>query len=195
MEIATHIEGIALEQTKTLKEKRCANNIGKTRVRAPRQGTNIQLDDALFGDIDPKTTRKKEQACFRGMANMSIAGYTQREIATAFGRTEGNVSEILRQPFMREYMIEQQQEGAEDFRESIKAMGQAALLRVVSVSETATQEAVKLKANEYIVNRWLGMPTQPIEEVTKPVEKRTDEELLSAVGNLLNERALALDPT
>jgi len=71
-------------------------------------------------------------------------------------------------------------------------MGQAALLRVVEVSTTATQEAVKLKANEYIVNRWLGMPTQPIEEVAKPVEKRTDEELLSAVGSLLSERAAPL---
>jgi len=186
MEIATHIEGIGQGNNPN------SHNIGKTRVRKPHQCVNIRLNDALFNDNDPSVFLKKEQACFRGMANMSIAGYTIKEIAKAFNRSEGSVSDILRQPFVREYMIAQQQDGAEDFRESIKAMGQAALLRVVEVSTTATQEAVKLKANEYIVNRWLGMPTQPIEEVAKPVEKRTDEELLSAVGSLLSERAAPL---
>ena len=154
--------------------------------KTPNQGVNNHLPDALFNDTDTTTPRKREKLIHRVMANMHVAGFNHKEIAAATGYGEAAVSDILKTPAIREYMLAETRSTADDFRTEIILSGKAAFARANAIAESAKSEAVRLDANKYIINRWLGMPTQPVEQVGKAAEKKTDAELLESVGSLLD---------
>ena len=151
------------------------------------QGVNNHLDDGYFGDIDtqPGQMRKKEKPVHRLMAFMAANGYNHKEISEATGQTTASVSNVLRQPFMRALMQATQRDMEGDFRKEVVEKGQAAFARVVELSESARSEAVKADLDKYLINRYLGMPSQPIEQIGKPAADMTDDELKMAVGDLL----------
>jgi FixJ family two-component response regulator len=163
----------------------------------PPEGVNSSFPDCLFGATDPNRYNKREKMVHRQMASMCIAGFTNREIAKAFDYSEAGVSDILKQPYQQQWMLGQIKENAEDFRLEIAIRAKAAYVRIEKLAESAASESVRGDMNKYLVNRWLGMPTQPVETVGKPPEKKSDAELLSELNGVLSEknRMPALEPT
>ena len=153
------------------------------------EGVNNHLPDALVLDTDTLHPRLREKVIHRQMANMCVAGFNNVEIGKAFDYTPAGVAEVLKTPFIREYMLRESREAADDFRATIIMEGKKAFDRAVAISADAKSEAVRLDANKYIINRWLGMPTQPVEQVGKPAERKTDDELLKDLSGVLGERA------
>lgn len=120
---------------------------------------------------------KKEAARHRAMCSMSIAGFTNKEIAAAFCCTAASVGIVLNQPRSQEFMRAETQLMGEDFRERIVAEGQAAFARIV---ERATDDlvpvAIKQKDDHALVDRWLGKAVQPITTGVKaPTEMSLEE--------------------
>lgn len=163
--------------------------IGQIKTRECREnGVNSTLPMAFHGAIDAPVQIKRERAKHRLMAEMSINGHTQIEIAKFFEIAPSSVSSVLRQPYIQTYMQERLQDVGDDFREQIVAQGKAAFARIVDLSETARSEQVKLSANEKLLDRYLGKAVQPIEQINKPIEQQTNEELLEGVKAVLKER-------
>jgi len=119
------------------------------------------------------------------MAQMSIAGYDQKEIAEKLGFSPLAVSDVLKQPHIQAYMIEQLDESQDNFREQIIAEGKAAFARTVDLAKNSSSEKIQADLNKYLVDRFLGRAVQPIENITQPVESMSDDELRKALPELL----------
>ena len=144
---------------------------------------NAEHEDALHGDPDPTVPIKREQLRHRVVCELAMQGISNEDIATRTGYTAARVSEILRQPYNRERMLAKVNQESFDLREYLIKEGRRSLINIVDIanSETAKTETV-LKANETIVDRWLGKAVQPIEVADKPSETLSDEELDKIVG-------------
>ena len=145
---------------------------------------------------DPKFFRKKELARHLAIAQMSVAGYTQAEIARGMGIHPATVCDLLKQPHIQVYMKEQVDEFGDNMQQQIIAEGKAAFARAVELAINAPSDKIKADLNKYLIDRYLGRAVQPIENISKPVEDMSDEELRKALPALLQQssRAPSLDP-
>lgn len=133
---------------------------------------------------------QKERPRHRLVAQLSMNGYDNKEIAAIVGYTECSIHNILRQPWLSAYMAQELQDKGDEMRETIMMEAKAAFAREVDLSQTAKSESVRHQANTYLVDRYLGKPTQPIEEINKKPMDMTDEELKQALPSLLRQDAL-----
>ena len=154
------------------------------------------VNNTFKGVSDPSVFRKKEQARHLAIAQMSIAGYTNIEIAKGMGLNPMTVCDLLRQPYVQVYMKEQAMEFGDNMQQQIIAEGKAAFARAVKLATNAPSDKIKADLNKYLIDRYLGRAVQPIENISKPVEDMSDEELRKALPALLKEssRAPSLDP-
>lgn len=148
--------------------------------RTPAQGVNIKLPDAFYNDIDPAKGQmhKRERPAHRLMIMMAANGATIKEIAEKLELSATNVSNVLRQPWAREKLQNFMKENAEEsLQDILKGAAAPALKRIIAIAETSEDEAVKLRANQDITDRFLGKASQKVitEDVTP--EKLSDEEL------------------
>lgn len=119
---------------------------------------------------------RTEKPWHRMAAHLAAGGYmSQREIADACGKSEGAVSELYKQRWFRQQVADLI--NSKDLTGSTDAMLRAAapgaILRIVDMAETATNEGVKLRANQDLLDRALGKA--PI-NFTQKVSKMTPEE-------------------
>lgn len=162
---------------------------------AKHSGQNAVLEDALFNDIEPKYRVEKETLLHRRMSDMATQGYTIREIASFLDRSEECVSNILRQPFNRQRMIEQMQKNvADEMKAFLEAEVMPSLKRIQTIAKsaekenaTASEKSVALAANQELVNRFCGKPTQLFKEEKVDVSKATDAALEKQVKEILQE--------
>jgi hypothetical protein len=155
-------------------------------------GVNAEMEDGFHNDTDPTFHRKRELPVHRLMIFMSANGWTNREIAEKVGQTEHNVSQVLRQPWARQRIVAIQREAGEGESAQLFRNGAtAAYERIMKIAEHAVLESERLKANMYLVNRFYGQPTQPIEQVGKKPEELTTDELQAQLAGLLGENASA----
>lgn len=141
-------------------------------------GINSQLDKAFYGEFDPFFTHKRERPIHRVMADMHVAGSNVTEIAEATGYSRQAVCNILRQPFAHQRMIEKiENDVQQEIKNLLEKAAPAALERVIDISERASSEQVRLAANNAILDRFLGKPTQPISTSVSDPKNLTNEEL------------------
>jgi hypothetical protein len=157
--------------------------------KPPRVGFNATLPNAFHGAIEPHSEVKRERAVHRRMCLMSMAGMEIGAIAKALDYCPMTVSNILRQPWAQMFMQSQLSEEAEEFRLKIIAEGQAAFCRIVDrASNELVSQSLRHDADKELLNRYLGKAVQPIEQIRKPVQEKTDEELLKSLQPLLSNQ-------
>jgi predicted transcriptional regulator len=139
---------------------------------------NAQHKDALHGDPDPTVRLKREQLRHRIVCELALQGISQTDIARRTGYTMARVSEILRQPYNRERLISKINQESFDLRQYLIEQGKQSLINIVDIANDPTvKRETALKANEAIVDRWLGKAVQPVQVADKPVEELSIKEL------------------
>jgi hypothetical protein len=151
-------------------------------------GVNSKLTDALHGDFDPRHFLSYEKPWHRTAINMSAAGYRNNEIAAAVERSPQSVATALKQPWAREYLINQAKKTVQDeIKAVLEAEAMPSIRMLVSVRDGATtKNADRLAASNALLDRFLGKPVQPMTTDAKPVDTMSDAELKAQV-----ERELA----
>jgi hypothetical protein len=164
------------------------NLIGKNAVGVDNQaranGDNAKLPGALNGDLDAKYLLGREKPWHRTVLQMASAGYTNREVSKFVGRSVDAVENTLRQPFAREFLINEAKKTVQD---EIKALLESEALpsirKLVSVRDgEGVRPSDVIQASNSILDRFLGKPTQPITTDAKPMAELSDEELRAQVS-------------
>ena len=105
-------------------------------------GENSELPEALFGDIDPVRKIQKEKPVHRTILNMSAAGYQDTEIAKAVGRSIQTVATVLRQPWGREYLINEAKKTVQDeIRAVLESEAVPSIRKLVECGTTRQRES------------------------------------------------------
>lgn len=151
-------------------------------------GPNSKLEGGLYNDIEPTYLIKKEKPEHRTILTMKARGYENHEIAEFMGRSTSMVSNTVRQPFAR---LQMNEIVAKTFDDEIKELLQAEVIPSVMTlaairDDPDAPKAVRSSNSQYLVDRWLGKPTQPIENKsdTEP-SQLTTKELESEVSKIL----------
>jgi hypothetical protein len=142
-------------------------------------GVNSKLEGALVGDLDPAYELTQEKPVHRTIINLAAAGYMNVEIAKIVGYSATMVANTLKQPWAREYLINEAKKTVQDEIKAVlesEALPSIRKLVTVRDSEKARPSDV-IQASNSLLDRFLGKPTQPITTEAKPVETQSDEEL------------------
>lgn len=158
--------------------------------KTPRSGVNVKLPEAFHNDIDPQITIKRENYRHRTMISLAEEGHTIKEIATIMEVSPINVSNVLRQPWARERMqfgIKQTLE--QSLREMRDKVVKQSLENVVAIANNESGKIkveTQLAANVKLLDRFLGTPTQHIQQVISgDPSQLTDEQLARLAAEAL----------
>jgi hypothetical protein len=146
-------------------------------------GVNSQLEGGLHGDLDAKQELKQEKHYHRTFLNMAAAGYLATEIAAFTGFNVTTVSNCLKQPWARQFLIKEAKKTVSDeIRELLEKEAIPSLKLLVEVRDNeAAKNADRISAGSQLLDRFLGKPTQPISNNVKPPSEMSDEELRTQV--------------
>ena len=150
-------------------------------------GKNSRLEDAFFNDVDPAKFWLREKPVHRKMAAMHAEGFTITEIAAATGYSWNAVSQIVRQPHAREYMINQVKQTVHDDMKAFleaEVLPSLEVLRDVRDNEKA-RSSDRIAASNSILDRFLGKPTQPIKNEERPATELSTDELERQVSRIV----------
>ena len=151
----------------------------------PANGTRIageingQLEGALFNDGDPQYFLDKETPKHRKMIDMHIAGYTNKEISELIGCTPNHVSNVVRQPWARAYIVKETKKTVqEEMRDFLEGEVMPTLLVVRAVRDNPeARTADRLSASAQLLDRFLGKPVQPMTTEQVDPSKLSSEDL------------------
>lgn len=150
-------------------------------------GENASLDNAFYNDSDSRLVYKREKPIHRQFIEHAIQGYNNREIARLFSTTVVTVSNILRQPWAREYMQSRMKENTQDeLAALLKSETLPSLKKLVSIRDAdSTPAAVVASVSNSILDRVLGKAAQPILNTNVDLDKLDDNELrrIAATGS------------
>jgi hypothetical protein len=140
---------------------------------------NALHEDGFFNDADPQYFIAKEKPEHRKILDMSLAGYTAKEIAAHVAVSAGHVCNVLRQPWARAYLIKQTKKTVQqEMREFLEAEVLPTLKVVVAVRDDEKARASdRLNASAQLLDRFLGKPVQPMTTETVDVKKLSSDEL------------------
>ena len=113
-------------------------------------------------------------------------------MATGFCRE--TVSQVVRQPHARDYIINEAKKTVQDeIREVLEKEALPSIKMLVEVrDDVLSKNGEKLQAANALLDRFLGKPTQPITTNTKPPSEMSDDELRKQVEQ---EIAASHEPT
>lgn len=143
-------------------------------------GENATLDYALHNDADAKAPRQKETPIHRRMVDLHLQGFNITEIAKLLGHTNSTVSNTLRQPWARQYMINtSRQDVMGEVQKLLKDEVLPSLNVLIEIRDNDTlHPAVRAGAANSLIERLLGKAAQPIISTkTNDLDKLSDAEL------------------
>lgn len=151
-------------------------------------GQQAQVEDGLKNPTRFGKEFIQEKPWQRFAAELAAAGRSITEIMQITGHCRTAVQNALAQPIAQKRIVETAKHNAQDeVKELLEKHGPAALRRVIELSEGSTDNPqVILKANQDILDRFLGKATQPICKVEKPASELTDDELQRDVESILS---------
>ncbi len=130
--------------------------------------------DALFNSKDPNWSILHESPRHRIIIFLKAQALSNRDIARRLDLTEAWVSNILRQPWARQRLVEEIREAGQDAVQGLLASAaEDSVLKIISVRDSATEPAVQLRAADSLLDRYLGKAVQRSEvkaEVTHMAE-------------------------
>lgn len=152
----------------------------------------------LYSDKDPNLAVLHEKPWHRAVVYLVIKGLTNREIAERFGKTEPWISQLTRQPWFKNRVVQELKEAGGDLVETIlQSQVIPSIEKVIELRDGANSEAIQMRAASEILDRFMGKPTQKIEQrvsgtykhATVSVEE-VDREL-----EMVNSQLKAIQPT
>lgn len=154
-------------------------------------GVNSAMPDAFTNDHDTSTEIKHEKHRHRLAVFMAIGGATPGDIAAKLGFSPSYVSRILHQPWARARMIDNMREATQgELTKLLTTAGFQSLKNLIVIAnDPMTKIEVRAKANQDIVDRWLGKATQPIVHAQAPPQELTEEELDQRINERLTQRS------
>lgn len=152
-------------------------------------GVNSKLPNALFGDLDARHVLSYEKPWHRTAINMSAAGYRNNEIAAAVGRSSVSVATALRQPWARDYIINEAKKTVQDeIRAILEQQAVPSIQKLVEVRDSpVARHADVISASRELLDRFLGKPVQPMTTDAKPVAAMSDDELRAQIERELTK--------
>lgn len=149
-------------------------------------GINATLEEALVGDMDPTRILTKEKPVHRTMINMAAAGYQVVEIAKFTEHSVQTVSNVLKQPWARQYLIKEAKKTVQDeIKQLLQSEALPSIRKLVEIRDspmaTAADKSASKAAADSLLDRFLGKPVQPMTTDAKPVSELSDEELKAQV--------------
>ena len=144
---------------------------------------NAKRVEGFKNDADPKYLLGRERPWHRTVINMAAAGYMNVEISKAVGRDIGSVENTLRQPFAREYLINEAKKTVQDeIKAILESEAMPSIRKLVAVRDgEGVRSSDVLAASNSLLDRFLGKPVQPMTTDAKPVAQLSDEELRAQV--------------
>ena len=124
-------------------------------------------DDQDFGEIrplynalPPNIDIKHERIRHRMLAYLLANGRTQEQAAAEMGYTGPWVSQIARQPWFQELMLEEKtRSGRQAVDELIRGAAPGSVLTLMELRDSAESESVRFNASKELLNRYLGNTT------------------------------------
>lgn len=167
------------ERTQKLRER--GLSLGRATKEPFRTGLNAENENALHNDVDAKQIKKRETLADRRMADLSLQGFTIGEIATLLEVTRQTVSNTLRQPWARDYMIStSRQDIVKEVQDLLKKEVLPSLQTLIEVrDDPANNPATRAGAANSLIERLLGKAAQPIITTATDPTKLSDDELLN----------------
>lgn len=136
---------------------------------SPLAGSSIEAQasrnpDLLFNQKKPNLAVIHEKAEHRLAIILKARGMSQREIAHATGYTEAWVSQILRQPWARERLLEEiRKGGADETAALLHSAATDSVFKIIELRDTSSEDSVRLRAAQDLLDRHLGKATQRVE--------------------------------
>jgi lambda repressor-like predicted transcriptional regulator len=133
----------------------------------------------LHNARDPFYNIKREKAEHRVVCFLKAEGFTNKEIAEKTGLTTVTISNVLRQPWAQQQVLQIIHEnGGDAVRQLLVTTGLKAVQRlVVEMDNEEARPSERIVAADKILDRLYGKPNQPIEHRGDALGKMTDEEL------------------
>lgn len=152
-------------------------------------GFNAEQEEALWNDRDPAWINKTETPAHRRIAELSLQGFSVKEIAGLMGVTTLTVSNTLRQPHARMRIVKEAKRSVqEDLMEFLDAELMPNLQTLKSIRDDAQAKASdRISAAKELTDRRLGRTTQPFAQKDKSPMEMTPEELEAEVKELLSK--------
>lgn len=139
----------------------------------------------FFNAKDPNLAIKTETPKHRLICYLKAQGLSNKEIGLRVGSTASWVSQIVRQPWARKAIAEEMQIAGRDAIETIvAAAAEDSVYKLIELRDSDAPKNVQLAAANSLLDRYLGKPTQKIEqEVTKKTVDIKELETELAVAN------------
>jgi lambda repressor-like predicted transcriptional regulator len=127
-----------------------------------------ESEDALFETRRPNLVVLNEKPEHRLCIWLKVQGFSNREISERTGYTQPWLSQLFRQPWARQRIVsELQKAGKDSLQEILKASAEDSVYTLIELRDTAENESVRKSAASDLLDRFLGKPTQKIEQTSK----------------------------
>lgn len=161
----------------------------ENKQRFVRTANDVQPDDNA---LDPNLRLQNEQPHHRTIIMLFAQGLNTRQVfETLGGKYDENnrpisgtgqfsypwITQIRRQPWVRQRILKYQEEAGKPLIEdSIAAEASQSLQTIVELrDDPATPAAVRVRAAENLLDRYLGKPTQHVKTEVTTINQRLEE--------------------
>lgn len=133
----------------------------------PNRLHNDNVDDVL-GD-DPQDRRYREKPEHRLMAVLKAKGFSNKEIADYTGYSSTAVGHILRQPHVRQRILDEiKKAGGDELEKLIAGTAVDNVLTLIDIRDTTKDERLKANVSNTLLERYMGRPVQRVDQhITK----------------------------
>lgn len=139
----------------------------------------------FFNSKDPNLAILHEKPEHRMVILLKAMGKSNNEIAERTGFTFPWVSQILRQPWARQRLLEEiTKAGKDEMQELLKGASADSVHKLIKLRDSADSEQVQFAAASNLLDRFLGKPKQQIETTNKHTIVSGD---IEAVNNELRQ--------
>ena len=149
-----------------------------------KEADYFESEDALFNDRTPNLALKSESPIHRLMIYLKSTGLSNKEIGERLNKSPSWISQVLRQPWARQRLVEEIRIAGRDTLQGILA-GQAedSVWTLVEVRDNPTaKNSDKINASNSLLDRLLGRPNQPHTHSGKvDPTKVSDEDLVKVI--------------
>lgn len=141
---------------------------------SPLSGSEVEQDykgltNGLYNDRQPNLAVLSEKPEHRIVIFLKAQGMSNNEIAKRTGYTYPWVSQLLRQPWARVRLVEEiTASGRNAVEEMLKAAAEDSVYTLITERDNPTAKpAERISAANSLLDRFLGKPTQKVEQTIK----------------------------
>lgn len=128
------------------------------------------VSETLYNTRPPSVRLQKEHQWHRLAITLAARGVSNREISGLVGRTEAQVSQVLRQPWARKLLVETiNQQGKDAFRDLLERELAPSVNKLIELRDGADREETQLRAAVELIDRARGKAVQHVDVQKKQI--------------------------